>query len=343
MASRNKLSVREPELAGAPLPIPGKEIWQNIRRHANNGKLPSWEGLVDASLTKADGSQMRGRGQSARRDLVRFIALAGRTIGGVVSLPGLVPNYNSSNWDDLADLLATQMAENRWLLRNKGLDADDLKPLAEAIRIEKGRNSAALTTWSMHRRIQVIRSLVTHDESIVLFGDAGLTSIFLARAGFRNLTVVDRDLVGLSNIARLAQAEGLPIALKTESAHTPIRPSRHRLAICESHSNSQLKSDLKGALDSLSDRQESLIFVNFSALSMQRRGLASLEADLDDADLGVEAFFPSLNAYSLGHMSSPIMALLGRTIDLAPSGIRRALEASFFTSDGMLLRKRALH
>jgi hypothetical protein len=254
--------------------------------------------------------------------------------------------FAQASWDEVIDVVAAQMAENRWIAKHKGLDAPDLGSLVESLPFAARREQvSACTVWTIQRRVQIARGLIEIDEPILLLGDNDLLSIGLARAGFRNITVVAQDMALLSVIARCARLERYAITLRFSPPEQLLNAGPNRdYALVFADPQYEI-NDLKQCLRAVPVStighgvSKTMVFLSVNSMSLLRSGLAELDEMLSSEGFAVETFYPGFNAYPILPLQRALLSLADHAMLLAPAPLHSGLDFSFFTSDGILLKK----
>ena len=301
-----------------------------------NAHLPSWETLLEFALEKAVDGDAVDRLLALRSHPREWFMRTGRAVADIMLRDPSLRKFIGASWTDVVELVATQVAENQWIEAHKGLDAADMRSALAT--------HLPCTLWSIGRRMQIARALATPDDPILLLGDEHMMSLHLGRAGFRNVTVVDHDMATLAAIARVARRERRTIILSNHDFRqtTPSALSRDFSLVFADpcYDPVALKQTLAAAALVTANEPDPHVFLSVNVMSLLRRGMAELAVGIVREGFRCDAFYPAFNAYPIGVRHRALLSIVNHALVRAPLPLHSSLQFSFFTSDGILLKKR---
>ncbi len=307
-------------------------------------KLPTWEEMCVTLHTKPVNDEFTKQINRVKNNPPKRLIKLGRVIVNSLFKDPTYRKYIDADWSELVDLIADQVTRNR-MLKDQFKGGNDLEAVNSNIDGLHSRsfNQLPCTKATVKSRVEEAKRLCKFDDPILLVGDDDLVSIHLARAGFRQITVLDIDPKITSAIANEAEKSSLTLRIFTHdiTEETPDELiSDYKLIFLDPiYSITGIDMFLKAALNMTAKGSDTFFFMSVSLMSLSSAGIHELATLLEDKSLGVCAFSQGFNAYPAPLFLRALLQVVNLFLVRSKTLLRQGYSFPYFLSDALLLRK----
>lgn len=310
----------------------------------SHSRIPWWEELVDCSLSQSSDPNFKDKvGAFKQKPPPTYLMRLARGICQVILRDPSHRKFINSSWEEIVDLIATQVAENNWIRLNQGINSEDLAPaILNYSRSNRKYMQQPCTNYTVKKRVKLAKLLCKREDNILLLGDDDMVGLELAKAGFTNVTIVDIDAKIIRLIAKIKNTLNLPISLFLHDITNP-PPQKalkdYRLVFLDPfYSIEGVKLFLGAALRfTRQNHNYPHYFLSVHLMSLFQTGLNDLGRLFDDMGLIVDQYYHSFNTYPIPSSVRILLGLVNSVITNLPAIRSERHSFKYFTSDGILL------
>ena len=305
--------------------------------------LPSWEDLRHLSIDPVRAHPVI-EGLLELREVDRPQVLAG--------LRALARVMRNSTWSELAraehaeilDAFTEQVARSLRI----GDDASESTTMSgETAGVHRPYSQLPCSRATLGRRVALARENCRPGGRILVLGDDDLLSVELARAGFRDICVVDIDRRVIGEIDAIAKRENLRITARVHDLRDPPPPELagevDLVCVDPMCTLAGVRIFVEAALKFAAPQHPLRILLCTHLMSLMPAGQSALGMFLAERGLGVVAFHPALNVYPLSdsfhRFHRTILRVANALIYRSEVMRRKDCAIRYFVSDAMILRR----
>lgn len=304
--------------------------------------MPTWDELRLDALKNSGDPEFQQSVELLRSKPRKLLFQFGRAVTYMTFRDPSYRKFLRSSWEEVIDIIYTQLAENHSI--SKTYRKDDLAPVCHTslTKVQRRFQQQPCSKLTAVKRVAYARELVKLTDNILLVGDDDLVGVELARAGFKNITVLDIDQGVLDQIGAIAARENLKINLIQHDIRNPpphlISTTDYQLVFLDPYYSLEgINMFLSAARTLTANSQAPHFFLSVHLLSLMKEGLNGLQTLLDSQGLDAIDFQRSFNLYPIPAKTRGLIALLNKTL-VKSKGIKSTNQFKFFTSDAILLK-----
>lgn len=304
--------------------------------------LPTWEELRRLALDPVADHEIIRTLARVRSNPVRSLVLGLRAVA-IATRNSTYAKLCAAGYAEMTDLFTEQIARN---LRVRDVPEERTTFSGPWSGVHRPFNQLPCSVGTLARRTALARELCEPNARVLVLGDDDRLSIALARAGFRDLTVVDIDPGVLADVDSIAKLERLPVRTRVHDLTQP--PPRdlageYDLVCLDPMCTIEGLRFFLGSAMKLT-RRDATILCSTHLMSLLPAGQPELRALLDELGLEVSSFHPAINVYPLSEGVQRLQRRIVRVSNLLffrePALSRPEATVRWFVSDALVLRSR---
>ena len=314
---------------------------------SENRLLPSWEQLRDETYAASGHPTFSAEIQQLRanpRKIMHKLCRAGLYLG--FRDPSW-RKFLDSSWEEIVDIIASQVAENHYIDKEYSQDKENLKAsvFEEGTKVNRTYMQQPCTSRTVHQRADFAEAHFTKNDAILLLGDDDMVGVELATRGFNHVTVVDIDPKLINRIANICDSKSININLFVQDLSKPIpfelKAKDYSMVILDPfYSIEGIELFMSGAKRITENSKKPCFFLCVHLLSLMRKGLSEFSEIIEDMNLELTDVFRSFNLYPIPVRTQKIIHIVNKILTKSESMSNSNL--NFFTSDALILRNRTL-
>jgi hypothetical protein len=307
-------------------------------------RLPSWEELRHLSIDPVADRMVVKSYLEFREKPIGLVLWGLRTVGRLTG-NSTYKKICAASYAELTDVILEQMCRNMLVPADR---SEDETSTGEASGVHRPYNQLPCSRATLARRVALARAHCPPDGRVLVLGDDDHLSIELARAGFKDITVLDIDPAVLGAIAERAKPESLPIRTRVHDLRLPPPPElagTYDLVCLDPMCTIEGLTfflEAAGRMAPPNPRTRYLLCTHL--MSLLPAGQPELAALLDRLRLDPVSFHPAINVYPLSPGSQRAQRWILRVADALffrheairhPDAVLR-----HFVSDTLILKNR---
>lgn len=319
--------------------------WNQYKRNT----LPNWQELVSYSMEQANDPcfcSKVAKVKAHRNKILHNIVLL---IGHLAVKDPLYKRYLKLSWEEIVDIICTQIAHNTWIKNEIGFHREELKPQFHNLVNDKCKDyfQQPCTIRTATQRVLAAKSFCKKEDKILLLGDDDMVGVQLARSGFKDITILDIDPKIIEYIRDISIKENLNLKLVLQDLAAPI-PQKliddYSLVFLDPfYSIEGITLFMDAALYLTQKTIKTNYFLSIHLLSLMKKGLTDLDSLLHRLGIEITHFYQSFNTYPVPFKTKKIIDIVNRGMLKEKEIYSKGEQLSFFSSDAILLKKMLAH
>lgn len=311
-------------------------------------RLPTWDELLFESLRQSNRPNFEREVLQLRSKPRKILFELGRFVTHVATRDPTFRKFVDSSWEEVVDIIASQVAENNRIRHNFVDETYELKPMLEdgIKKCNRKYQQQPCTRHTAKQRVSYIKDFCKPEDPILLLGDDDLIGIELASQGFQNISVVDIDESLLKEISsRSSQYDGLALYHHDLRAPPPeaLKNKDYKLVFLDPfYSIEGVKLFMNAAHEITKTSTQPYYFLSIHLMSLLRKGFTSFTEVIQSYDLDLLDFQRAFNLYQVPSKTKHLIKVVNNTVTNSKT-LRSEGSFDYFTSDAMLLRPRKIN
>lgn len=324
-------------------PRQAAEAWSDkLKAIESSIPVPEWDELVDGSLQESHIGSFASEVNRLKKRPRHLLFGAGRLITRTVFRDPTYTKFVHSSWEEVVDIITSQMAENHRLGRHK-LKEKGRPDLTATPFPDRRYAQQPCTSETVRRRARFAIETCDRDDAILLLGDDDLVGLELARNGFTNITIVDIDQRLLDSIARQASQEKLTIGIHQHDLRKPapahLQNDFELVYLDPFYSLEGVRLFLGAAIDFSTTAVAPRFFLSVHLLSLMKDGLNKLPDLFEQMGVELIGFDKSFNHYPMPRKARTFISVVNRTLTRSKVIRKGSRGFNHFVSDALCLRR----
>ena len=276
-------------------------------------KAPNWDHLLRSSLLGNDDAEFTKKFFTFRQ---KGGDLFFRTWQKIFLLFIKIPSYDrflKVSWTEIVDVIAAQISESHKVTREHPRKDPMLLPVGVdgSFKLNLKFSQQPCTVLTTKKRVAFAKKNCHPEDDILILGDDDYVSIYLARAGFKNITVLDIDENVLESIQLAAKAEGFQVETHLQDFSHPMPEGLqkdYKLAFMDPFYSQEGVQMFLGAASKLTEKsKDPLIFLSVHLLSLFQDGLKKVDKVFQKQGFKPQAFMRSFNTYPIPKSTARVL------------------------------------
>lgn len=316
-----------------------------MSKHNQNSIIPEWDELLSSSLKGNHDTSFSDEFYAFRKNGGdNFFQMSQKIIGSMNRIPSYERFLNIS-WTEIVDVIAAQISDNHTLMASypsKDTKLDPVK-LCPSEKINLQFNQQPCTVLTTQKRVAYAEATCLKSDSILVLGDDDYVSVYLGRAGFTNITVLDIDTKVLARIKKTAQEESLCIEAHhqdlTQKLPEKLKKDYKLCFMDPFYSSDGIDIFLRSAVILTSRAQNPTFFLSVHLMSLFKDGLQKITQQFSELGVEVVEFKKSFNSYPIPKGTRKVLDIVMMVFIRNAAFTKASKDFNYFTSDALVLRR----